>query len=113
MLLFTVALALAASADVSYDKFRKDMSEAMMQMHHAMNVPYSGNTDRDFATMMIPHHQGAIDMAKVELEYGKNQRLRRLAQGVIVEQQQEIQVMHATLDELPPVDAKPNEHSPK
>jgi uncharacterized protein (DUF305 family) len=51
--------------------------------------------------MMIPHHQGAIDMAKVQLQYGKDPRLRRLAQGIIVEQAQEIAVMQQILDEAP------------
>jgi uncharacterized protein (DUF305 family) len=55
--------------------------------------------------MMIPHHQGAIDMAEVELRFGKDERLRRLAQGIIVEQRQEIAVMQGILSEggaLPP-----------
>ena len=47
--------------------------------------------------MMIPHHQGAVDMAIVELRYGKDERLRRLAQGIIVEQQQEVVVMRDIL----------------
>jgi len=52
---------------------------------------------------MIPHHQGAIDMAMAELRYGKDKRLKRLAQEIIVEQQQEIAVLHLALgDALPP-----------
>ena len=51
------------------------------------------------AAMMIPHHQGAIDMAKVELIYGRDPVLRRLAQGIIVEQQQEIELMQRYLRE--------------
>jgi uncharacterized protein (DUF305 family) len=54
-------------------------------MHAAMGVPFTGDADRDFARMMIPHHQGAIDMALVELRYGKDERLRRLAQEIIVD----------------------------
>jgi uncharacterized protein (DUF305 family) len=61
----------------------------------------TGDPDRDFAAMMIPHHQGAIDMAKVELIYGRDPVLRRLAQGIIVEQQQEIELMHRSLNERP------------
>jgi uncharacterized protein (DUF305 family) len=48
--------------------------------------------------MMIPHHQGAIDMAKAELQFGRDPVLRRLAQGIIVEQQQEIELMRRRLD---------------
>jgi uncharacterized protein (DUF305 family) len=58
-----------------------------------------GDPDRDFAAMMIPHHQGAIDMAKVELIYGRDPVLRRLAQGIIVEQQQEIELMQRSLND--------------
>jgi uncharacterized protein (DUF305 family) len=78
------------------------IDDAVARMHAAMNVPSSGEADRDFARMMIPHHQGAIDMALAELRYGKDERLKRLAQGIIVEQQQEIVVMHLALgDALP------------
>ena len=59
-------------------------------------------SDRDFARMMIPHHQGAVDMAIVELSFGRDERLRRLAQGIIVEQRQEIQVMQRVLADLGP-----------
>jgi hypothetical protein len=51
--------------------------------------------------MMIPHHQGAIDMAEAELRYGHDERLRRLAQEIIVSQTQEIAVMHAAMSSLP------------
>jgi uncharacterized protein (DUF305 family) len=66
-------------------------------MHTAMHVAYTGDADRDFARLMIPHHQGAVDMALAEIRYGKDERLRRLAQEIIVEQQQEIAVMQLTL----------------
>jgi uncharacterized protein (DUF305 family) len=60
--------------------------------------------------MMIPHHQGAIDMAVVELRYGKDKRLKRLAQEIIVDQQQEIAVMHLALGHaLPPGTAAPTQ----
>ena len=59
----------------------------------AMAVPPTGDIDTDFAAMMIPHHQGAIDMAMAELRHGKNEQLRRIAQEIIVEQQQEITAM--------------------
>ena len=87
----------------SIDGFRSLMNGATAQMHGAMQVPFTGDADRDFARMMIPHHQGAIDMALVELRYGKDERLKRLAQEIIVTQQQEIDVMHLALgDALSP-----------
>ena len=53
--------------------------------------------------MMIPHHQGAVEMAEAELRFGRDPVLRRLAQGIVVEQQQEIAVMRQALAALPPV----------
>ena len=72
-----------------------------------MGMSYSGDPDRDFANMMIPHHQGAVDMAELELRFGHNERLKRLAQGIIVEQQQEIAVMHQVVAELPVAEGQP------
>ena len=77
--------------------FREMMDEATARMHSAMHVPYTGDVDRDFARMMIPHHQGAIDMALAELRYGKDERLKRLAQEIVVAQKQEIEVMRLVL----------------
>ena len=75
------------------------MEEAMDAMQMGMSrAPMNGDADHDFAAMMIPHHQGAIDMAKAELLYGKNPVLRRLAQEIIVTQSSEIAVMQAQLD---------------
>jgi hypothetical protein len=92
------------------DGFQAMTSAAIARMHAAMDVPFTGDADRDFARMMIPHHQGAIDMALVELRYGKDERLKRLAQEIIVEQQQEIAVMHLALgDALPPGTAAPTQ----
>ena len=73
----------------------------MARMHRAMAASPTGDPDRDFAAMMIPHHQGAVEMAEAELRFGKDERLRRLAQGIIVEQRQEIAVMRQVLDTLP------------
>lgn len=77
------------------------MAQSMARMHADMMIPPSGNPDRDFAAMMIPHHEGAIAMAKAELLYGKDTVLRRLAQGIAVEQGQEIGVMRRALADLP------------
>ena len=58
----------------------------------------TGDVDHDFVEMMVPHHQGAIDMAKAFLRHGHNKQLRRLAQEIIVTQQQEIVTMRLALD---------------
>jgi uncharacterized protein (DUF305 family) len=84
------------------ESFQTQMDAVMMTMHRDMHVPYSGDPDRDFAAMMVPHHQGAVDMALLELRYGHDPRLRRLAQGIIVEQRQEIAVMLSFLAEQRP-----------
>ena len=81
------------SAAPSTDMFAPLMHEAMAKMDRDMAVECTGDADRDFAAMMIPHHQGAVDMALLELRFGKDERLRRLAQGIIVEQRQEIALM--------------------
>ena len=88
----------AGTADPS---FHRAMAEAMDRMTKDMAIPHTGDPDRDFAAMMIPHHQGAIDMAKVQLQFGRDPILRRLAQGIIVEQQQEIDLMRLELSRLP------------
>lgn len=73
--------------------FLKENEAAMNRMMAAMDVKPNGDIDRDFVAMMSPHHQGAIDMAVIELRYGKNETLRRLAQEIIVDQMQEIDAM--------------------
>ena len=73
--------------------FLKDNEAAMNKMMNDMAAKPSGDIDRDFVAMMTPHHQGAIDMAVIELRYGKNETLRRLAQEIIVDQMQEIDAM--------------------
>ncbi len=92
---------------VQADSFDALMAQAMERMHRDMAIAPSGDPDRDFAAMMIPHHQGAVDMAKVELQFGKNPVLRRLAQGIIIEQLQEIQVMQREVRQLPAASKEP------
>lgn len=73
-------------------------------------APMNGTAEHDFVTMMIPHHQGAIDMAKAVLLYAKDPELINLAQGIITEQQNEIRVMRAWLKRYrsrPPGNAQP------
>ena len=102
--LTAAAPALAATATGSdAERFAAENEVAMTRMMDGMSVHPSGNVDEDFAAMMIPHHQGAIDMAMAELRYGKNEQLRRIAQEIIVDQMQEIAAMRLALGQpLPP-----------
>jgi ribosomal protein L16 Arg81 hydroxylase len=84
------------------DTFASVMRSAMARMERDMMAPANGDADRDFAAMMIPHHQGAVEMAEAELRFGHDPVLRRLAQGIVVEQQQEIAVMRQALAALLP-----------
>ncbi|MEP9378899.1 DUF305 domain-containing protein [Aquabacter sp. CN5-332] len=70
---------------------------ANAKMHKDMDIAYSGDADVDFVHGMIAHHQGAIDMAKVELSYGKDPQIRKLAEDVIAAQEKEISDMRAWL----------------
>jgi hypothetical protein len=79
-------------------KFDGALRAAMIQMGAGMCIAPSGDPDRDFARAMIPHHQGAVEMARLELLFGGDARLRRLAQGIIVEQSQEIALLRNILD---------------
>lgn len=67
------------------------------KMHEGMNITFTGNTDVDFVNGMIPHHQGAVDMAKVVLAFGKDPEIRKLAEAVIQAQESEIAFMRAWL----------------
>ncbi|MGY4477681.1 DUF305 domain-containing protein [Bradyrhizobium sp. USDA 3364] len=87
----------AQSAEES--AFLAENDAAMTKMMNDMAARPSGDIDRDFVAMMMPHHQGAIDMAVIELRYGKNEQLRRIAQEIIVEQQQEIDAMKLAIGE--------------
>jgi uncharacterized protein (DUF305 family) len=70
--------------------FLNENDDAMTKMMNDMAIKPTGDVDRDFEAMMLPHHQGAIDMAIAELRYGKNEQLLRIAQEIIVDQMQEI-----------------------
>jgi DUF305 family protein family protein len=88
--------------------FLDENDAAMTRMMNDMTVKPTGDIDRDFVAMMSPHHQGAIDMAKAQLRYGKNEQLRRIAQEIIVDQLQEIAAMKlATGDPPPPSSPSP------
>src|SRR5438094_10656189 len=77
--------------------FLAENDAAMAKMMAAMDVKPSGDVDADFVATMVPHHQGAIDMAQAELRYGRNEQLRRIAQEIIVTQQDEIAAMRLAI----------------
>ncbi len=86
----------------------------MTKMMIDMGIQPSGDVDVDFVAMMTPHHQGAIDMAIAVLRYGRNAQIKRLAQEIIVTQQQEIAAMRLAVGEpLPPSVASPTELPPQ
>jgi uncharacterized protein (DUF305 family) len=66
---------------------------AMAKMDQDMAVPYTGDADKDFVAGMIPHHQGAIGMAEVELKYGRDPALKKLARDIVAAQREEIAFM--------------------
>ncbi|WP_460043882.1 DUF305 domain-containing protein [Pseudomonas sp. S2_H01] len=90
--------------------FLSENAAAMETMMAGMDSKPTGDIDRDFVAMMSAHHQGAIDMAVTLLKYGHNEQLKRMAQEIIVEQQQEIAAMRLAIgDPLPPSVASPTQ----
>ena len=71
--------------------------KSMQTMHENMNIAYTGDADVDFVTGMIPHHQGAVDMARVVIQYGKDPVIRKLAHAIIIGQESEIGFMKTWL----------------
>lgn len=84
--------------------FLADNVSAMSKMMVDMGIRPSGDVDRDFVAMMVPHHQGAIDMAQAELRYGHNEQLKRMAQEIVVTQQAEIAAMHLAIGQPLPAE---------
>ncbi len=114
MAVFAIALVSAApslSTGPAEASFLAKSNAAMARMMAAMKIKPSNDLDRDFVAMMVPHHQGAIDMAEAELSYGHNEPLRRLAQEIIVTQEQEIAAMLRALGEPLPASV-PSSHQP-
>ena len=84
-----------------YGGFMRQMNSDMEKMMRDMHSPgYSGDPDVDFLAMMIPHHQGAIDMARLQLMYGKDPLARKLAEEIIASQRVEIEAMKRRLEIL-------------
>src|SRR5262249_12716020 len=83
-------------------RYLAENDAAMTRMMKGMAVKPSGDVDRDFVAVMAPHHQGAIDMAVAVLRYGHNEQIRRLAQEIIVTQQEEIAAMRLAVGEALP-----------
>jgi uncharacterized protein (DUF305 family) len=98
-------LAIAPDSDATADgkareiRYLQANSAAMAKMMRNMHIRPSGDVDRDFVRGMIPHHQGAIDMAVAILQSGRNEQLKRIAQEIIVTQQQEIAAMRLAIGE--------------
>jgi uncharacterized protein (DUF305 family) len=117
ILLSSAILIAAAPAPTATSEFAHEMNAAMDRMMDSMQVRPTGDVDHDFAAMMIPHHQGAMDMAVAELRFGTNPLLKRIAQEIIVDQQQEIAAMRLVIgDSLPvskPVPTQPKGHEPQ
>src|SRR5215469_9481709 len=105
----------ASAAEASYaaeGHYLAENDSAMKKMMANMAVKPSGDVDRDFVAMMVPHHQGAIDMAVAVLRYGHNAQLKRLAQEIIVTQQEEIAAMRLAVGEpLPASVSSPTQPS--
>lgn len=104
--LIALSTALAAGPALAQDHAGHGMPDSAMQgymdamtrMDTAMqDMPSTGNADADFLLMMIPHHQSALDMAKVQLELGEDAETRALAEAIIAAQEREIAQMQAML----------------
>jgi len=103
----------SASAEAGEPPYIAENVAAMAKMMATMSIEPTGDVDYDFVEMMVAHHQGAIDMAVALLRFGKNEKLRRLAQEIIVTQQQEIEAMRLALGQpLPPSIASPTGYRP-
>jgi uncharacterized protein (DUF305 family) len=97
-------------SQLTADPAWSELIASMDKMHMAMGaVARSGKSDIDFVRLMIPHHQAAIDMAKTELLYGKDQQMRRLAQEIITDQQLEIELMQRWLKQRESTQPKENQ----
>jgi hypothetical protein len=100
---FTICSTAAQAEFPQETSYLAENDAAMNRMMSGMVLKPTGDADRDFVSMMSPHHQGAIEMAQAVLRNGHNEQIRRLAQEIIVTQQQEIAAMRLAIGEpLPP-----------
>lgn len=96
-----------AAANPDEPASTKAFRAANATMHREMNIQFTGAADADFVRGMIPHHQGAIDMAKVVLEHGKDPEIRKLAEGIVAAQEAEIAMMKTWLEKSAAAPAAP------
>ncbi len=94
ILFFSVVLVSVPALGQQRSSADQEMMAGMEKMNHDMaSAPMTGDPDHDFVAMMMPHHQGAVDMAQVELRDGKDPALRRLAADIVAAQRKEIAMM--------------------
>jgi uncharacterized protein (DUF305 family) len=84
-------------SDVDEQQFLLDQDLTMSNMTRTMLIKPTGDVDHDFVDIMIPHHQGAIDMARAEMKYGHNDALRQLVQRIVGRAEQDISMMRGTM----------------
>lgn len=95
--LLSMASLVNAEGVVQKNQYVKEYQQINDNMHSEMNVEYTGDPDIDFVLAMIPHHKGALEMAKVQLKYGLNPQLIKLAEEIIIAQEKEISYMEEYL----------------
>ncbi len=89
----------SASSKSTTTASTKKYQQINENMHKSMDIKFTGDADKDFLAAMIPHHQGAVEMAEVVLQHGKNPKIRQLAQEIITLQKKEIAEMKQLLKE--------------
>ena len=87
-------------SDEAYKEFFKKNRRAMRAMMKDMGAQESGNVQKDFLVGMIVHHQGAVDVSKIVLEYSKDETVRKIAQDIISAQEAEIKQMNEMIKKL-------------
>jgi uncharacterized protein (DUF305 family) len=110
----TVVIMLAATGSLVAAELStgsKALVEANATMHQSMAMEMTGDVDVDFIRGMIPHHQGAIDMAVIVLKYGKDPEVKKLAEEIIAAQETEIAFMKAWLAKNGVPEGAPMDHS--